>query len=162
MNQQRIDEIRARCKASTPAPWCFLLHDEKNKIVQVPIESANEYVSLVFGEADARFISCARTDIPAMLEYIGQLQAENAELRARLESAVELPIKYGDIVYKIKGNEVIHNHVKQIHLSQTYAQTILSFEGDSCLMVELGKTVFLARKEAETALNARRTEDNAQ
>lgn len=35
--------------------------------------------------------------------YIEKLQAENAELRARLEKAVELPVKVGDTIYCIRN-----------------------------------------------------------
>jgi mRNA-degrading endonuclease YafQ of YafQ-DinJ toxin-antitoxin module len=102
-----------------------------------------------------------KKDFKNELQFGRNLMSEIAELMARLESAVELPVKYGDLVYMIKGNEITHNHVKQIHISQTHEQTILSFEGDRCLIGALGKTVFLTREEAETALNARRTEENA-
>lgn len=43
----------------------------------------------------------ANYDAATLKMYIAHLEAENAELRARLEKAVELPCKLGDTIYKV-------------------------------------------------------------
>ena len=45
----------------------------------------------------------ANYDAATLKIYIAHLEAENAELRARLEKAVELPAKVGDRVFYING-----------------------------------------------------------
>lgn len=45
----------------------------------------------------------ANYDAATLKMYIAHLEAENAELRARLEKAVELPAKVGDRVFYING-----------------------------------------------------------
>lgn len=44
-------------------------------------------------------------DYAGTLAYIQRLKAENAALRERLEKAVELPVKVGDIVYCVEDED---------------------------------------------------------
>jgi hypothetical protein len=102
MNQQRIDEIRARCEAATPAPWNYFYKNKyREHHVSVPIEGSS-FTEAIFPDGcpidglseddgkNAEFIAHAREDIPALLEYIGQLRAENAGLKEQLKKASEL------------------------------------------------------------------------
>jgi hypothetical protein len=170
--------------------------------------------------ADIKFIAHAREDIPALLEYIGQLraenaeikteneqwndadcntcplrkmecceqicsskssvlevlhgsinyvdnlEAENAELRARFENAVKLLCAVGDTVYLLDPSGITATKIISVLIikNNIYYNTELikppnnyGFE-KTCF----GVCVFLSRAEAETALNARRTEENAQ
>lgn len=47
---------------------------------------------------------------------IEKLQAENAELRARLEKAVELPVKVGDTIYMVFLDEIKEWQVEKTEL----------------------------------------------
>lgn len=47
----------------------------------------------------------ANYDAVTLKIYIAHLEAENAELRARLEKAVELPYEVGDTIYKVYNLE---------------------------------------------------------
>ena len=73
---------------------------------------------------------------------ISRLQAENAELRARLEKAVELPCKVGDTVYE-KGmyeGDVYEHRIRKI---------IFDAEKISFDCTAIGNSIFLTRAEAE-------------
>lgn len=59
MTSEQLAEIRARSEAATPGPWGW---------EQVP--------SLALPPTDVDFVIHARTDIPALLDYIEELQAE--------------------------------------------------------------------------------------
>lgn len=74
---------------------------------------------------------------------------EDLEEQNRL---MKLPCAVGDAVYIVKGGEVLRNYVVQIHISQTEAQTFFSCYDDCFCIEEIGKTVFLAREDAEAAL----------
>lgn len=76
---------------------------------------------------------------------IEKLQAENAELRARLEKAVELPCKVGDTVYE-KGmyeGDVYEHRIRKI---------IFDAEKISFDCTAIGNSIFLTRAEAEARL----------
>ena len=92
---------------------------------------------------------------------IENLQEENAELRARLEKAVELPCRIGDTVYEIydkcNGNSCPYNGY--------YGQWRCSYEGKKrcnpfikvrsfCYnnIPHINKTVFVLREAAEARL----------
>ena len=62
------------------------------------------------------------------------------------------PCKVGDTVYILKNGEIHRNHVCQIHISQTYAQTFFSCYGEKFGVEQIGKNVFLTRENAEKAL----------
>lgn len=74
---------------------------------------------------------------------------EDLEEQNRL---LKLPCAVGDTVYIVKGGEVLRNYVVQIHIAQVEAQTFFSCYDDCFGIEQIGKTVFLTREEAETAL----------
>ena len=93
-----------------------------------------------------------------------RLTAENAELRAKLENAVELPCKVGDNIYLIEDNYIESAEVYDILIKSN--ETIISWaryeenywegreladEGE-VLMSEYNKTWFTDRSEAEAKL----------
>ena len=90
-----------------------------------------------------------------------QLKAENADLRERLEKAVELPCKVGDTIYsldhfdlKIRENKVIaitfllSNSVNHLEVqAHKFRGAVASFES-----IDFGKDVFTDRSAAEARL----------
>ena len=80
-----------------------------------------------------------------IVKEIQKLQAENAELRERLEKAVELPCKVGDTVYE-KGmyeGDVYKHRIRKI---------IFDAEKISFDCTAIGNSIFLTRAEAEARL----------
>jgi hypothetical protein len=85
MNKPNLAEIRGRCEAATAGPWKVNWEEDDNSL-EVNID--NKEGTIIGGlcmqfypdysppsENDAAFIAAARTDIPALLEYIGELEA---------------------------------------------------------------------------------------
>ena len=104
------------------------------------------------------------------LAYIERLKAENAELRARLEKAVELPCKVGDIVYYLKtycdykGETVKHcskrerpimcecDEIAHRWSSKYWIYVIREKPFELRDLTRIGKTLFLCREEAEAKI----------
>ncbi len=82
------------------------------------------------------------------VKELDKLKAENAELKARLEKAVELPCKVGDTIwfntYKDNGRTCIGIHPHIIKSMRT-----LFYVGNHTDIpdYEIGKSVFLSREE---------------
>lgn len=90
-------------------------------------------------EMDGHFVSGEVIDRLAVYE--------NAE---ELGSLVYLPCKIGDTVY------CVNKHLVDVSDSRMEWQTCIEAKKFSvCLADEIGKTVFLTRKEAESALKAK-------
>ena len=96
MTQQQLNEIRERCEKATPAPWNYFYKDKyREHHVSIPAYADSGFKMALFPNGcpstkeDAVFIGNARQDIPALLDYI-------AELESRLEKAVETPEKIID------------------------------------------------------------------
>lgn len=58
-----------------------------------------EYIQSLLG------LDIRQGEIDAILEIIGRVKAENAALKERLDKAVELPVKVGDIVYCVEDED---------------------------------------------------------
>lgn len=104
------------------------------------------------------------------LAYIERLKEENAELRARLEKAVELPCKVGDIVYYLqtycdyKGETVKHcskrerpimcecDEIAHRWSSKYWIYVIREKPFELRDLTRIGKTLFLSREEAEAKI----------
>lgn len=104
------------------------------------------------------------------LAYIERLKAENAELRKKLEKAVELPCKVGDIVYYLqtycdyKGETVKHcskrerpimcecDEIAHRWSSKDWIYVIREKLFELRDLTRIGKTLFLYREEAEARL----------
>ena len=101
------------------------------------------------------FVRCEDTLHEASLEAIEALKAENAALRERLEKAVELPCKIGDILYTItitfsdsyEGDTIVHRN--GISLSETVVNEKNIWR--MCELVRIGKA-FFSKEEAEARL----------
>lgn len=95
------------------------------------------------------------------LQLIWELQAENATLQERLEKAVELPCKIGDIVYKVhdrcNGKACPYNgdygqwrcHYEGKQRCEPFVETIQFCYGN---IPQIGKTIFISKEEAESRL----------
>lgn len=69
---------------------------------------------------DSPWLLAMKSKEDDLVEQIEQLKAENAELRERLEKAVELPCKVGDKVYCIHGMsnpEMLEWQVNEIRIT---------------------------------------------
>lgn len=100
-------------------------------------------------------------------KLIKTLQSENAELRARLDKAVELPCEVGDTIYflstnlkKIIPHEIISYYCRPDRIA--FECKSVSIIKDSCFAFSccaIGKTVFLTREDAENALKERGSDE---
>ena len=93
-----LDAIRARCGAATPGPWRVdgSTYDEdcNEHLAPYGLEGPNERLIWSSGGGEythpdmntAQFIAAARTDIPALLAYIDDLERDLLHERATFES----------------------------------------------------------------------------
>ena len=81
MTRPPIEAIEARANAATPGPWRY--RGKSNTVHESPGREEFEYGPKIFGfddgvdeirNEDASFLVHARTDIPALLEYIRALE----------------------------------------------------------------------------------------
>jgi hypothetical protein len=87
-----LDEIEARANAATPGPWGFsrdekrYLLDETTDVVGEVAPGSTGAAITVFAVAtgaleDADFIASARTDVPALIARVRELEAECERLK---------------------------------------------------------------------------------
>ena len=72
-----LDAIRARCEAATPGPWsCKQYHSphDGSLIQYQAYKGETETIADITLTSDAEFVANARTDIPALLAYIDELE----------------------------------------------------------------------------------------
>lgn len=98
MNRPDIEAIRVRCKVATPGPWTAQPDDKRRNasaIVQcdyymdeTPIicQGGSDWLLV---DDDASFIAHAREDVPALLDYIEWLEAENESLNEQNEQITQ-------------------------------------------------------------------------
>lgn len=100
-------------------------------------------------------------DGAAMKAYISYLESENAELKARLDKAVELPCKVGDTVYKVYGE----CNGSDCPYNGAFGQWRCNYKGkDRCKafidtrtfrysdISSINKTIFVSKEAAESRL----------
>lgn len=99
MTEERLAEIRGREKAATQGPWKAGKDDFTKNIIQAAKDRGtiivqrrddhnmfwNSYIPIEQTFADADFIAHAREDIPALLDEVERLRAENEVLEKALE-----------------------------------------------------------------------------
>lgn len=102
-------------------------------------------------------------DAATLKMYIAYLEAENAELRERLEKVAELPCKIGDTIYKVYDKCDGHNcpyngyfgqwrcHYKGEQRCEPF---IKIGQFDYCDIPLVNDTVFVSREAAEARLKA--------
>ena len=83
MTKQQLNEIRERCEAATPAPWCVMnsaMHNAKCIWSETKRKYSNQYdVATVIpyenNVKDVEFMAHARKDVPDLLDYIAKLES---------------------------------------------------------------------------------------
>jgi hypothetical protein len=104
VTSNRIDEIRARADAATPAPWGTEYDGNGNYHVHARLRTTRHegmasdgVVASLHGEhgdgqtyANARFTAQAREDVPFLLDRVAELEAILIELWARVDDAGSL------------------------------------------------------------------------
>lgn len=95
LTEERIAEIRARAEAATPGPWKAGKDDFTKNIIEAVKDRGtiivqrrddhnmfwNSIIPLKQTFSDADFIAHAREDVPALLEEVERLRAENEKLK---------------------------------------------------------------------------------
>jgi Ead/Ea22-like protein len=103
LTQEQLEAIRQRAENATPGPWetceiSKLSHakwfgvlggESDDSLIDIGVDTLNE--------ADATFIAHARTDIPALLDYIAELEAELARLKDALIEISELSDEFFNV-----------------------------------------------------------------
>jgi hypothetical protein len=101
--QEQLEAIRQRAENATPGPWKWSGDKFGDIVVYSPERrgfhnNGGEIAELDFGsQADATFIAHARTDIPALLDHITELEAELARLKAALIEISELSDEFFNV-----------------------------------------------------------------
>lgn len=94
LTEERIAEIRGREKAATQGPWwahksfevIYGQNSGCDSLIVCALESENfMYSKELDMRANATFIAHAREDIPALLDEVERLRAENEKMRAQVE-----------------------------------------------------------------------------
>lgn len=84
-----------------------------------------------------------------LCDYVIKLRNENAELRARLEKAIELPVKVGDIVYDVIYDETTNEPRWHLEMYEVTNANLFMM----CHYVHT-RLVFLVKEEAERRMDA--------
>ena len=74
MTKQQIADIRARCEAATPGNWYKCGISAVRTSNDETICETKRVGNASSAALNAKFISCARQDIPALLDYVKELQ----------------------------------------------------------------------------------------
>lgn len=138
------------------------MHADKHALVQ----TLRHYHRHILGPL---FVEAADT-IEELLQCCDGLERDNDQLTARLEKAIELPCKYGDMLYAPTRNFVSTFNVLSFSIDLRNKYNIWinwrledgiygEFRNDGIWANEIGKTVFLTREEAEAALQQDQTEE---
>lgn len=121
MTEERIAEIRGREKAATQGPWrtkCEILEADEcgNATAEMTYVSTNDKgICILYGrghddanaQEDAAFIAHAREDIPALLDEVERLRAENEKLREEFGEAFKIAKRLVTLQYE-KEMQNIH------------------------------------------------------
>lgn len=74
LTEERIAEIRGREKAATRGPWAV---QDKGAIPLIYGTDGERVAKVIDHQDDAAFLAHAREDIPALLDEVERLRAEN-------------------------------------------------------------------------------------
>lgn len=87
----REEEIRVRLEKATPGPYPDDLQELQDTLHKAalddrdPEDTGAYFIECDIRPADAEFFSHSWADVSYLLERVGELERENAELRKRLE-----------------------------------------------------------------------------
>lgn len=94
-DNQRIQEIKERCKKATPGPWevhwyngCGVV----NRVSNEKVEPLCECSSIHAEDSNREFIANSREDIPFLLKKISKLESLNEKYKKALEFGVADPV----------------------------------------------------------------------
>jgi hypothetical protein len=84
-----LDEIEARANAATPGPWHGAIpacgHEHDDEVCSIEAPDSAVLASCVKREEDLQFILAARTDVPALVARVRELEAESAKWKEAFE-----------------------------------------------------------------------------
>jgi hypothetical protein len=130
MTEQQLEAIRARCEAATPGPWSTRQAENEHVVAVDAVVNGDsrigcttaryEFISChgseempeegrIVASFNAEFVAHAREDVPALLAYIEELEADlrmHREERVRLRAEnLRLSHLAGDkkLVFTMKG-----------------------------------------------------------
>lgn len=121
ITQERLAEIKARCDAATPGPWSDGEGVPYSALEELrvcgwdrrPVPSGNDYYACgprvacsLSAVNDSRFISNARSDVPALLAEVERLSGLNEEVQATrksLSGVVNVIAKQSDEILRLRG-----------------------------------------------------------
>ena len=78
LTEKRLAEIRGREKVATQGPWAV---QDKGAIPLIYGPDGERVAKVIDHQEDAAFIAHAREDIPALLDEVERLRAENEKLK---------------------------------------------------------------------------------
>lgn len=116
-----------------------------------------EFIKTLIGEVLTKY------EADSILKSIGNLKSENAEFRARLDKAVELPCKVGDSAYYIQNGKIYYgtvvclcfdsSGVNKIGVELPSLDISEYMPSSRCIEKgEVGKTLFFTIAEAKSRL----------
>jgi hypothetical protein len=94
LTQEQLEAIRQRAENAAAGPWDIF---EGGYVVQGDGMILGNPVAKCENDEDATFIAHARTDIPALLDYIAELEAELARLKDTLIEISELTDEFFNV-----------------------------------------------------------------
>ena len=116
MTDEQLKAIRDRLANVTPWPWSadtlsghiWSKHDPEEGDILIAEIRGWSYLNRKFGlakavkiqDANQAFIANAREDIPALLDHIGELEAQIASMRPVVEAAVASQRSFNTFKYK--------------------------------------------------------------
>lgn len=87
LTEERLAEIRGREKVATQGPWAV---QDKGAIPLIYGPDGERVAKVIDHQEDAAFIAHAREDIPALLDEVERLRAENEQLKEIAWNGIEL------------------------------------------------------------------------
>lgn len=166
MTPERLAEIQARVEAATEGPWgvgdddqmpnrlthrmgyAHSLAPEPNDPID-PTEGSprvftcdidHGQITVHEAEANAEFVSHARTDVPNLLAHIAALTEENGKLRASMARAVEIEqeLRHGLGDVRDRADRAIEaDTIASLYPAPPYCEGCTHFhEGDRCPVPE--------------------------
>lgn len=82
MTDEDLDAIEKRAKEATPGPWKLWAAEVRADPVGDSNLDTSVPVARTYDTRNAKFVACARADVPALVAEIRRLREENSELRA--------------------------------------------------------------------------------
>jgi hypothetical protein len=89
LTNEELAAIRERAEKATPGDWAYYENDNVVVTLHPDYQYAMEIAEEIGTGFDAEFIAASRTDVPKLLDYIAELEAEVKWLREGLSSIAE-------------------------------------------------------------------------